>query len=124
MNIMIFVLVFLLTAFNVFPSGIRDDMKTKPTVPPGAADTNENRGTITTITGRVEIYGNEPHTFVGIIDENGIEYAVYPSSKENELRQLQGYIIDFTVLLLNEPQGFGSLFLKGGTVEPIGWELR
>ena len=75
------------------------------------------------ITGIVQVYGNEPHTYVGIIDMNGIEYSVYPRSKEEELRQLQGYLIEFTVVLLDEPQGYGSLFLRGGTVTPIKWEI-
>jgi len=77
----------------------------------------------TKITGRVQVYGNEPHTFVGIVDMNGIEYAVYPRSKEDELRQLQGHLIEFTVVFLDEPKAYGSLFLKGGTVKPIKWEI-
>jgi hypothetical protein len=75
------------------------------------------------ITGSVRIYGSEPHTFVGIVDEKGTEYAVYPPSKEEELRKLQGHLIDFTVIFMDEPQGYGSLFLKGGTVTPVNWEI-
>jgi len=74
------------------------------------------------ILGKIQIYGNEPHTFVGIVAEDGTEYAVFPPAKEEELRTLQGYLIEFTVVLLDEPQGFGSLFLKGGTVTPIEWK--
>jgi hypothetical protein len=79
----------------------------------------------TKILGRVQIYGNEPHTFVGIVDQNGTEYAVYPSSQEEELRKLQGYLIEFTVVFLDEeePQSYGGLFLKGGTVTPVTWEI-
>ena len=75
------------------------------------------------ITGRVQVYGNEPRTFVGIVDVNGIEYAVYPRSKERELRQLQGRLIEFTVVFLDKPKAHGSLFLKGGTVTPIEWKI-
>jgi len=75
------------------------------------------------ITGMVQIYGNEPHTFVGIVDENGTEYAVYPPSQEAELRKLQGHLIEFTVIMLDEPKGEGGLYLKGGTVTPISWEI-
>jgi len=76
------------------------------------------------IRGQIQIYGNEPHTFVGIAAEDGTEYAVFPPAKEDELRMLQGHLIEFTVVLLDEPQGFGSLFLKGGTVTPIKWEIQ
>jgi len=75
------------------------------------------------ILGRTQIYGNEPHTFVGIIDENGTEYAVYPPSQEEKLKTLQGHLIEFTVVLLDEPKGDGSIFLKGGTVTVVKWEL-
>ena len=76
-----------------------------------------------TIIGRVEIYGNEPHTFVGIVDENDIQYAVYPPDREAELRRLQGRLIDFTVIMLDEPRGEGGFYLKGGTVTPVKWEV-
>ena len=82
-----------------------------------------NRDNTAKITGSVRIYGSEPHTFVGIVDENGIEYAVYPPSKEEELRKLQGYLIAFTVVFLDEPKGEGGLYLKGGTVTPLSWEI-
>ena len=75
------------------------------------------------ITGRVQVYGSEPRTYVGIVDTHGVEYAVYPPSRGDELRRLQGRLIEFTVVFLDEPQGFGSLFLKGGTVTPIKWEI-
>ena len=75
------------------------------------------------IIGRIQIYGNEPHTFVGIVGGDGTEYAVYSPSHEGELRRLQGYLIEFTVVFLEEPQGYGSLFLKGGTVTPVSWEI-
>ncbi|MCL2042558.1 MAG: hypothetical protein FWG89_00305 [Treponema sp.] len=75
------------------------------------------------ITGRVQIYGNEPFTFVGIIDEDNAEYAVYPPSVADELRSLQGYVIEFTVILPDEPQGDNSMFLLGRTVTPVSWRV-
>lgn len=77
----------------------------------------------TKITGKIQIYGNEPHTFVGIVDRDGNEYAVYLSSGEDELRRLQGYLIEFTVVFRNDQRVDGSLYLNGGTVEPIAWVL-
>ena len=77
----------------------------------------------TTITGSVRVFGNEPHTYVGIVDEAGVQYSVYPPEKEAELSKLQGRLINFTVILLAQPQGLGGLFLKGGTVTPVSWEV-
>jgi len=75
------------------------------------------------LVGRIQIYGNAPHTFAGIIDENGVEYAIYPPELEERLRALQGHLIEFTVIALDEPRGFGSLVLRGGTVKPLKWDL-
>jgi len=86
------------------------------------ADTSEN--CMTKITGRIQIYGNEPHTFVGIIDrQDGMEYAVYPPSKEEELRGLQGRLIEFTVIKQDKPMGLGGLQLRGGTVTVVEWRI-
>jgi len=75
------------------------------------------------ILGQIEIFGNSPHIFAGIVDENGVAYAIYPPSREEELRMLQGHLIEFTVIILDEPRGAGGLFLRGGTVTPLGWEI-
>ena len=81
----------------------------------------KNQGNTTKIVGKVRVYGNDPHTFVGIVDKNGTAYAVYPDAQQEQLRGLQGHEIEFTVVFLDEPKGYGSLFLKGGTVTPIKW---
>ena len=127
----IFILVFILTVLNIFPSGRRENMNATPNLPGDNAETinagnqiEENKENIVKIVGRVEVYGHEPETFVGIIDVNDVQYAVFPPSMEEELSKLQGHLIEFTVVLLDEPQGFGSFFLRGGTVTPIKWELR
>ena len=120
----ILVFLFMLTAINLFALGRREKMNdfqhsfadNIETINAGAENTIK-------ILGRVQIYGNEPHTFLGIIDENGVEYAVYPQSREEELRKLQGHLIEFTVIVLDNPQGYGSLFLRGGTVTPITWGI-
>jgi hypothetical protein len=75
------------------------------------------------ITGMVNIYGSEPHTFAGIESEDGKTYAVYPREKEEEIRPLQGRLIEFTVRFLAEPAGEGSLYLKDGTVTPLSWRI-
>ena len=113
-----------IAALGLFSLGRREDMSGLQDSPAANAETAEPGFESTIILkGRVQIYGNEPHTFAGIIDENGTEYAVYPPSIEAELRTLQGHMIEFTVVLLDEPQGFGSIFLKGGTITPVKWEI-
>jgi len=88
-----------------------------------AGQRGTNAENTTRITGMVQVYGSEPHTFVGIVDEKGTVYAVYPPSSEAELIKLQGHLIEFTVIMLDEPKGEGGLYLKGGTVTPLSWEI-
>jgi hypothetical protein len=120
----------IIAASVAFSAGIRESVNDSPNTPvivetvetANQADTGEN--STTTITGRVQIYGNEPHTFVGIIDhQDGIEYAVYPPSQEEALRGLQGRLIEFTVVKQDEPMGLGGLQLKGGAVTVVEWRI-
>lgn len=77
-----------------------------------------------TIRCRVEVYGNEPHTYVGILsEEDNKVYAVYPPEQESKLRMLQGQRLEMTLRFLQRPQGYGSLFLKDGTVNPVSWTV-
>ena len=119
MKIAVFILIFILTAFQLFSVGIRESNNMTDTTSEKKQDkAKENAAKIL---GRVQVYGNEPHTFVGIVDETGTEYAVYPKEQEDRLRSLQGHIIEFTVIFLDEPKTYGSLFLRGGTVEVVSW---
>jgi hypothetical protein len=74
-----------------------------------------------TITGRVQIYGNEPHTFVGVIDNKGVEYSVYSQEKAKELEKLQGRLIEFEVKFVDTPQAYNRL--EGGFIELLSWKL-
>jgi len=127
MKLIVFLLFFVFILPNVFPCGKKEVNNPQP-LPAEIPDVVKEEVIIgmektAKLTGRVQIYGSEPHTFVGIVDGNDNEYAVYPPEKENELRKLQGHLIEFTVVFLDEPQGYGSLFLKGGTVTPVTWEI-
>jgi len=115
-------LLFALALLSIFSCGTAAGDQQKPDSPGGSPPATNVENT-TRITGRAQIYGNEPHTFVGIVDENGPVYAVYPRSIEDELRSLQGHLIVFTVVFLDEPKGEGGLYLKGGTVTPLSWEI-
>jgi len=111
-----------LAALSVFSCGTASGDQ-REQVSPIETPLAVNLENVEKITGMVQIYGNEPHTFVGIVEGNGTEYAVYPRSSEDDLRKLQGHLIEFTVIFLDEPRGEGSLYLKGGTVTPLGWEI-
>lgn len=129
MKFFFFAIVFITAGFCLFSMGSTEAVKnpetaaavnTDPIEPDRGAGTNKE---ITMkLCGRVEIYGSEPHTFAGIIDENGTEYAIYPPSREEILKSLQGQLYEFEVILLDKPEAYGSLFLKGGTVTPVKWE--
>jgi len=126
-----FTLFFIVTVSVVFSFGRKETVSNSQSPPvinvesvdtAVQADTGESN--TTKITGRIQIYGSEPHTFVGIIDQQDkTEYAVYPPSKEAELRGLQGHIIEFTVVKQDEPMGLGGLQLKGGTVTVVEWKI-
>ena len=124
MKLIFFGIFFVTATFGLLSLGRKEDMNGSRNSPVGHIETVDPclENTMK-ITGRIQIYSNEPHTFAGIIDENGTEYAVYPPSAGDELRTLQGHLIEFSVILLDEPRGYGSLFLKGGTVTPVKWEI-
>ena len=105
-------LFFLFAALNIFSLGKKEADNSSQNPPPGANNT-------VNIVGQIRIFGSEPHTFVGIVDQNGVEYAVYSPHREAELRRLQGNLIEFTVVMLDEPRSFGGIFLRGGTVTPL-----
>ena len=124
MKLVIFTLFFIFIMLNTFSLQNKEMDKTHNTsVENGKISSSNGMGNTTIIVGKIQIYGNEPHTFVGIIDENGMEYAVYSLLYEDELRKLQGYLIEFKVVMLDKPHGYEGLLLKGGTVTPIIWKV-
>ena len=126
MKSIIFLLLFVSIIPNVFSCGKKEKKNYQPlTVENLSTEDQTNTGTenMIKLTGRVQIYGSEPHTFVGIVDERGTEFAVYPPEQEEKLRRLQGHLIEFTVIFLDEPKGEGALYLKGGTINPIEWSI-
>jgi hypothetical protein len=111
----VFLFGFFFTVFNVFALGKKEN---------NAANNHAGAGVknMTTLTGRVQVYGNEPHTFVGIVDEYDVAYSIYPPNKEAELRKLQGYLIEFNVIILDEPQDYAGMVL-GRSLTLIGWKV-
>jgi hypothetical protein len=123
MKIIVFLLFFICVIPNVFPCGKKEKNNVQPVTVESAGAEGRGTGNMSKITGRVKIFGNEPHTFAGIVDENGTEFAVYPPEQEEKLRKLQGHLIEFTVIVLDEQKGEGSLYLKGGTINPLEWSI-
>ena len=124
MKVIVFLLFFVCIIPGAFPCGRKEKKNNVPPVTVESAGAEgQGAGKLIKIIGRVQIYGSEPHTFAGIVDERGTEFAVYPPEQEEKLRQLQGRLIEFTVIALDEPKGYGSLFLKGGTVNPLEWSI-
>ncbi|MDR2446265.1 MAG: hypothetical protein LBD58_03075 [Treponema sp.] len=88
-----------------------------------SASDAEESGRIMRITGVVKIFGNEPHTFAGIVTADGKRYGISPSEKEAALRRLQGRTVECTVRVLEKQEGEAALFLKDGMVAPLSWRI-
>lgn len=72
-----------------------------------------------TVVGQIGVYGNEPHTWLGFVDQKGVEYALDATADTlQELRKLQGIILEITGKLdavsAGQPVGFQAL--SGGTL--------
>lgn len=89
---------------------------------------NESDQIKTTITGSVVIlrhdgsehpYGNS-FGKVGIIDENGVTYAIHPREKDEEFRNRRNRLYDFEVIMLNEPKYKGY----DKTVTLVNWKTH
>jgi len=86
-------------------------------------DENElNTENISRIIGEVKIFVDDINTYVGIENRSGV-FSIYPPIVEDLLRPLQGYWIDFSVIVFDEPKGYGSQYLDGETVTPISWNI-
>ena len=72
-----------------------------------------------TLKGMIVIYGNEPHTWVGIetVPDRKV-YAVTPPEKAKELRGLQGHLLEFTVTIRET-----ILHGVSGTAEVRSWQV-
>ncbi|MCL2602048.1 MAG: hypothetical protein FWD91_04455 [Treponema sp.] len=121
MKFLVFVMFFIAIHASLFSVGRKEQADNLQIVESerGGAE----RGGAVQVVGRVQIYGSEPHTFVGIVDTDSNEYAIYPATQEEALRKLQGHLLAFTVIFMDEPRGYGATFLNGGTVTVLTWEI-
>lgn len=73
-----------------------------------------------TVVGLIGVYGNEPHTWLGFVDQKGKEYALDATPEMiKELRSLQGILLEISGFLETVPEGqlLGYQILSGGTIE-------
>ena len=131
MKIWAFIFFFFFIPLSLFSFGRREresDLQNDSQYPPveyidSINQVDDDMDSTMKIVGRIQIFGNVPHTYVGIVDEDGTQYSVYPPLQDDHLRMLQGRLVEFSVVLLDEGQGYGSLFLRGGTVTALSWEI-
>jgi hypothetical protein len=114
----VFLIMFMAIAFCpfLFAGGKKDAAATD-----GAGD--EGAGQIVRITGKVTLFGNEPHTFAVIVTVDGKQYGISPAEKEAAMRHLQGHVVEFTVQFLEKQKEDAIFFLKDGTVTPLSWRI-
>ena len=72
-----------------------------------------------TVVGQIGVYGNEPNTWLGFVDQKGVEYALDATADMlQELRGMQGLILEITgeldAIPEGQPEGFQAL--SGGTL--------
>ena len=73
-----------------------------------------------TVVGQIGVYGNEPHTWLGFVDNKGVEYGLEASEADlEELRNLQGILLEISGLLEPVPEGqpVGFQTLSGGKIQ-------
>ena len=71
------------------------------------------------VVGQVGVYGNEPHTWLGFVDQGGGEYALDATPEVlKELRNLQGVLLEISGFLEPVPEGqpVGFQTLSGETI--------
>jgi len=126
MRFVFITLVFVITSCVAFSSGRMDavnasgNIETANTI--DQPDAGENR--MIKIIGRIHIVGPDHQTIFAVIEDqhDGMKYAIYPPSVEEELRGLQGHLIEFTVVKENTPKTYESLLL-GRTVTVVEWRI-
>ena len=110
------ILITMLLAHNAYPFPKRE------TAPPPPAIENE-RTNERTIIGRIVMFGNEPFSYAGIVDQEGIEYFIYPREEGDSMRMYQGHLIRFIVISVQENPSYESSNFRGGQVRILSWSL-
>ncbi len=100
------VVVLAVFSFSLFSFGGRDKLESVKLQP-------------ITVVGQIGVYGNEPHTWLGFVDNKGVEYGLEASEEDlKELRNLQGILLELSGLLEPVPEGqpVGYQTFSGGKI--------
>ena len=62
---------------------------------------------IITISGKIEIKGNEPHTYIAIVIDNGTEYAIVGDLEELIRSEYQNVIVELEGIVVSQAVGPG-----------------
>lgn len=84
-----------------------------------------SRNNLRTVKGRIQVYGNEPFTFIGIKTTDNKEYAISADEEMcKELRAMQGQLIVITGIIISPlPDTYDFQSLKDGKIEVSEWTI-
>ena len=77
-----------------------------------------------TITGYLQVYGNEPFTYLGIETIDKKQYAIKASKEEiSKLWDSQGNLIEMTGIIIPSNNQRLPDMLKDGKIEVVEWKI-
>lgn len=84
-----------------------------------------SKNKITKVKGTIQVYGNTPFTYIGIVTTDNKEYAISAEEKVNsELWKTQGKLIELQgYIIKSEDDSKISGMLKDGKIEVIEWKF-
>ena len=84
-----------------------------------------SKNTTKTVKGFINVYGNEPFTYIGIETEDDKKYAISASEEEiSELWKTQGNLIEIEGYIIKpESEGRQPGMLKDGKIEVVEWKF-
>ncbi len=83
-----------------------------------------SKNKITKVKGTIQVYGNNPFTYIGIVTTDNKEYAISAEEKVNsELWKTQGRMIEITGYIIKpESDSKSHGLLKDGKIEVTEWK--
>lgn len=84
-----------------------------------------SKNTTKTVKGFINVYGNEPFTYIGIETEDDKKYAISASEEEiSKLWKTQGSLIEIEGYIIKpESEGRQPGMLKDGKIEVLEWKF-
>lgn len=84
-----------------------------------------SKNTTKTVKGFINVYGNEPFTYIGIETEDDKKYTISASEEEiSKLWKTQGSLIEIEGYIIKpESEGRQPGMLKDGKIEVLEWKF-